>query len=72
MLKELTSILLEAILIFEKLMNEWEKLARLHKQLTPFINIGLTWAKKYYEHMDHTQAYVIVMYEWPPFPFAFE
>lgn len=46
---------------FELFMTAWEKKAESTPRLQPFIDIGLEWAKKYYNHMDNTCAYVVAM-----------
>lgn len=41
-------------------MTAWEQV-RKHKQLKPWIDVGISWATKYYKRMDDTKAYVIAM-----------
>ena len=48
---------------FEMFMSRWEILAEKHQWLKPFIDIGLSWARKYYCKMDQTRAYVVAMGE---------
>lgn len=48
---------------FEMFMSRWEILAEKHEHLKPFIDIGLSWARKYYCKMDQTRAYVVAMGE---------
>ena len=42
-------------------MTEWEKLREQHDILKPWIDIGLSWATKYYVRMDDTEAYIVAM-----------
>jgi hypothetical protein len=42
-------------------MTKWENLAKQHKILKPWINIGLRWVTKYYTRMDNMEAYIITM-----------
>lgn len=46
---------------FEMLMTRWEKLAKDVPALKKYINPGLEKAYGYYNRMDETKAYVIVM-----------
>jgi hypothetical protein len=46
---------------FEMFMTAWENLSETHPRLGPFIEIGLAWARKYYQRMDNTKAYVMAM-----------
>ena len=48
---------------FEMFMTTWEMLAEKNACLKPFIEIGLSWARKYYQRMDNTKAYIIAMGE---------
>lgn len=61
MSSETTPVLSHAIASFEMLMTEWEKLGEQHSKLRPWTEVGLKWAKKYYNRMDDTKAYVITM-----------
>ena len=51
------------ILAFEMFITRWEKLCEEHPHLAPFIQPGLDWAYKYYNHMDRTTAYIVAMCE---------
>ena len=61
MSSEATPVLLRAIIYFEMLMTEWEKMGEQHKELKPWTDIGLRWATKYYIQMDDTDAYIVTM-----------
>ena len=61
MSSEATPVLSRAIIYFEMLMTEWEKMGEQHKELKPWTDIGLHWAMKYYIQMDDTDAYVVTM-----------
>jgi len=50
-----------AISHFEMFMTIWENAAKKFPRCQPFIDIGLEWAKRYYNRMDDTRAYVIAM-----------
>jgi hypothetical protein len=56
-----TPVLSRAIIYFEMLMMEWEKMGEQHEELKPWTDIGLHWATKYYIQMDDTDAYVVTM-----------
>jgi len=56
-------VLSSAIAIFEIFMLKWEALHKKCLRLTPWINVGLDWAKKYYKFMDDTNAYIVTMCE---------
>ena len=56
-------VLSSAVAIFEIFMSEWESLRHRTPRLTPWINVGLDWAKKYYKFMDDTDAYIVTMCE---------
>ena len=56
-------VLSSAVAIFEIFMSQWEELGKEFKRLTPWINVGLNWAKKYYKFMDDTDAYIVTMGE---------
>jgi len=49
-----TPVLSGAIPSFKMFMTQWEKLGSHHKNLKPWTDIGLKWAKKYYNRMDET------------------
>jgi hypothetical protein len=61
MSREETPVLAGSLPAFEMFMTAWEKLGETHVRLTPMIDIGLKWAKKYYCRMDDTKAYVLAM-----------
>jgi len=42
-------------------MLEWESIRKAHVMLRPWMNIGLSWATKYYIQMDDTDVYIIAM-----------
>jgi hypothetical protein len=63
MSRESTPILVGSLPAFEMFMTAWEALGEKNPHLQPFINIGLEWAKKYYNQMDNTKAYIIAMGE---------
>jgi hypothetical protein len=63
MSSESMPVLSSAITIFEIFMSEWECLCKRSPILAPWINIGLEWAKKYYNIMDGTDAYIVTMSE---------
>jgi hypothetical protein len=54
-------VLSSAIAIFKIFMSEWEHLAKEFEKLAPWIKVGLHWAKKYYNLMDDTDAYIITI-----------
>jgi hypothetical protein len=56
-------VLSSAVAIFKIFMSEWEDLAKKFKKLVPWIKVGLRWAKKYYNLMNDTDAYIITMGE---------
>jgi hypothetical protein len=56
-------VLSGAVGIFEIFMSQWEELGKEFTKLTPWINVGLFWAKKYYNIMDETDAYIVTMSE---------
>jgi hypothetical protein len=53
-----TPVLLHVISDFEKFMT---KCGAQHEVLRFWTEIGLNWAKKYYQRMDETGIYVITM-----------
>ena len=56
-------VLLGAVPSFKIFMTQWEKLHTIYLKLKPWVNIGLEWAKKYYNCMNNTDMYVVVMCE---------
>ncbi|KAH9953835.1 hypothetical protein BC827DRAFT_1145304 [Russula dissimulans] len=54
-------MLSNTIVIFELFMSEWEALTKTFLKLSPLINIGLNWAKKYYKFIDVSDVYVVTM-----------
>ena len=63
MLGESMPVLSEAILSFKIFMTRWEKLRTTYLELKPWVDIGLEWAKKYYNCMDNTDTYMVAMCE---------
>jgi hypothetical protein len=61
MSREETPVLSGSMPAFEMFMTAWENLSETHPRLGPFIEIGLAWARKYYQRMDNTKAYVMAM-----------
>lgn len=61
MSNESTPILAGSIPAFEMFMTSWEMLAERNPRLQRWIEIGLSWARKYYMRMDDTHAYVVSM-----------
>jgi hypothetical protein len=61
MSSESMPVLSSAVGLFEVFMSEWEELAQKCPKLSPLINVGLKWAKKYYSLMDNTDAYIVTM-----------
>ena len=61
MSSESTPVLCGSIASFELLMTKWEQLGEEHPDLQYWTRIGLRWARKYYNRMDDTDAYVIAM-----------
>jgi hypothetical protein len=61
MSSELTPVLSRAIINFEVMMAQWEKIGSEHAILRPWTQVGLRWATKYYIRMDDTEAYIIAM-----------
>ena len=59
--KEETPVLAGAIPAFEIFLTKMEKLAEVKPHLKLFIDEGLSFAYKYYNRMDQTNAYVIAM-----------
>jgi len=58
-----TPVLSGAIPAFELFMSNWEDLGNKFNNLKPWTDIGLKWARKYYNRMDDTRAYIIAMCE---------
>ena len=58
-----TPVLSGAIPSFELLMTTWERLGEHHANLKPWTDVGLKWARKYYNHMDDTRAYIVAICE---------
>jgi len=56
-------VLSSAVGIFKVFMSEWEELTKSCPKLSPLINVGLKWARKYYSLMDNTDAYIVTMGE---------
>ncbi|KAF8219312.1 hypothetical protein L208DRAFT_1341594, partial [Tricholoma matsutake] len=62
--KEKTMVLVGIIPTFEHFMMVWETLTQKNPHLRNPLNVGLSFATKYYGKMDSTKAYVIAMCEW--------
>ena len=56
-------VLSSTVAIFELFMTQWEELGQNFPKLRPWINIGLKWARRYYNLMDDTDAYIVTMSE---------
>jgi hypothetical protein len=56
-------VLSSAIITFKVFMSTWEDLRKSSPHLAPWIDVGLKWAKKYYQFMDDTDAYIVTMGE---------
>jgi hypothetical protein len=56
-----TPVLAGVIPAFEMFLTKWEKLAARKPLLKPWIDVGLSWATKYYRRLDSSDAYVIAM-----------
>lgn len=56
-------VLSGAVPSFEIFMTQWERYRVKYRELKPWIDVGLEWAKKYYKRMDDTDAYVVAMGE---------
>ncbi|KIK19162.1 hypothetical protein PISMIDRAFT_43286, partial [Pisolithus microcarpus 441] len=50
-----------AVPSFELFMTAWEKMQQENRRLAPFIEVGLIKARRYYNRMDNTKAYIISM-----------
>jgi hypothetical protein len=59
--KDKTPVLAGVIPAMEIFLTKWEKLALAKPHLKPWIDVGLTWATKYYRRLDSSNAYVIAM-----------
>ncbi|KAI6104558.1 ribonuclease H-like domain-containing protein [Pisolithus croceorrhizus] len=57
-----------AIPSFKVFMTTWENLQGGHPCMAPFIKVSLAKARCYYNQMDNTKAYIILMY--PSLPFC--
>ena len=56
-----TPVLCGSIPLFELFMSKWKKLAKENKHLVEFIQPGLDMVYKYYDRMDYTSTYIIMM-----------
>jgi hypothetical protein len=56
-------VLSGAIPSFELFMTKWEQLGEHFENLRPWTDVGLKWARKYYNRMDDTRAYIIAICE---------
>lgn len=67
MCKETMLLLGGAIPSFEMFLAQWKRLslAPSHPQLSPFISLGLEWAKRYYNRFDRSKAYLFAMCTYP-------
>ena len=63
MSSESTPVLSGAIPVFEMFMTQWEHIGDSHAETKEWVDVGLSWATKYYNRMDCTQAYIIAMCE---------
>jgi hypothetical protein len=61
MLSESTPMLSHAIPAFEKFMKGWEEFRGCVPWCMPYIEVGLRWAREYYDRMGHSRAYSVVM-----------
>jgi hypothetical protein len=63
MSKEKMPVLTRVIPMFEHFMSSWETLPRAkeNRHLKDALEMGLEFAKKYYNKMDNTNAFVIAM-----------
>jgi hypothetical protein len=59
--KDVTPVLAGVVPAFEIFLGKWETLAEVKPWLKPWIDVGLSWATKYYKRLDHSDAYVIGM-----------
>ncbi|KIL57978.1 hypothetical protein M378DRAFT_188346 [Amanita muscaria Koide BX008] len=65
MSSESLPILAGAIPAFEMFMTSWELLRDKHPRLRKWVNVGLSWAAKYYSRMDRTRSYIVAMFLHP-------
>jgi hypothetical protein len=56
-------VLSSTVVIFKIFMSQWDELGKEFTRLTPWINVGMHWAKKYYNLMDETDVYIVTMSE---------
>jgi hypothetical protein len=63
MSSESSPVLSGAIPAFEMFMTRWEEVGNLFEETKAWVEVGLTWAKTYYNRMDCTQAYIVAMRE---------
>jgi len=59
--KDHTPVLAGVIPAFEIFLTKWEKLALAKPWLKDWIDVGLSWATKYYRRFDSSDAYIIAM-----------
>ncbi|KAI6041476.1 hypothetical protein EDC04DRAFT_1256242 [Pisolithus marmoratus] len=52
-----------AVPLFETFMTQWEPLTMNKPCFAPYIEISLWHARSYYQHMEESNAYVIVMHK---------
>ena len=52
-----------AIIRFEMFMTDLETVKKEHEVLTPWVDVALSWAYKYYKRMDDNDIYVVTMCE---------
>jgi hypothetical protein len=62
MSEESTLVLSGTIPLFELFMSQWEMLSTNHPHLQPLIKPGLELAYTYYDQMDRTSSYIIMMH----------
>ncbi|KAL4064004.1 hypothetical protein V8B97DRAFT_1876341, partial [Scleroderma yunnanense] len=55
-------VLSHAVPTIETVIVQWEHLSTHLSQCVLYIKVGLEYAKKYYPHMDKTNAYAIMMF----------
>jgi hypothetical protein len=58
---ESTPLLSGAVPAFETFMAQWEHLCDVAPRCSPYIEVGLRWARSYYTRMGKTRAYAISM-----------
>lgn len=63
MSSETMPVLSGAVPEFEIFMSMWERVCVDEKDTKKWVDVGLYWAKLYYNRMDLTQAYIIAMCE---------